>query len=119
MGPQPLKVQPTLFWFATLLFARCSYPFGPGFEVCCLLHRNVAVVDKMAQHCITGTHSRCCRTHITTLCSTSTETNTTQDNETSLHKQVFPHFCDIQRKTALTHEIKITTHALPACLPQR
>jgi hypothetical protein len=25
MGPRPLKVQPTLFWFVTLRFARCSY----------------------------------------------------------------------------------------------
>jgi hypothetical protein len=25
MGPQALNVQPTLFWFVTLRFARCSY----------------------------------------------------------------------------------------------
>jgi hypothetical protein len=56
MGPQSLKIQPTLFWLVTLRFARCSVPFGPRSDVYCLFHWNVAVVDKMAEHCRTGTH---------------------------------------------------------------
>jgi len=59
MGPQSLKVQPTLFWFVTLQFARCSFSRGPGFDDCPDGRRrfywDVATVDKMAQHYITST----------------------------------------------------------------
>jgi hypothetical protein len=59
MGPQSLKVQPTLFWFVTLRFVRCSISRGPGFDDCPDVRRhcywNVATVDKMAQHYITST----------------------------------------------------------------
>ena len=58
MGPQSLKVQPTLVWFVTLRFARCSFSPGPGFDDCPDRRRcfcwNVATVDKMEQHYVTS-----------------------------------------------------------------
>ena len=79
-----LKVQPTQFESVTLRFARGSFPFDPWSLACCLFQRRVAVVEKMAQHFVTGTQrlAVATRAHKNNFFSTSTETNTTINNET-------------------------------------
>jgi hypothetical protein len=67
-GSWQLEVQPTLFWFVTLRFARCSSCLGPCFVVCCCFQRDVVALDtalryrqaqsSVSQHS-TAQHSLC------------------------------------------------------------
>jgi hypothetical protein len=81
MGPQSLKVHPTLLLGSTLLFARCSSCVGPLFDNC---HgRTLVLLLERCNRWQNGAtlyyrhwESRCCRTHITTLYSASKKPNT-------------------------------------------